>query len=369
MREVMKELHQRSISYYPIYRKITGSTTAGVFLSQLMYWWSRIDGDKFYKTDAEVMEETLLTADELRSAKTAIKSLSFIKITREGIPAKTFYEIDFNGLCEKIQSFSQNKIREIPESLDGKSPQLYNIVQENTTENPLTPTSGGTNDQSTSTTAKQKAKSTKKAGAACAAATEADFSKFANPEAALLIWRKWVDYKKIQKGFTYKDDAAQTAGITKLFNCSGGSIQKARAVIDDAMANGYTGFFKYKDEMAASAQVPEPTPIPIDDFPLTEDMQKRYDSTTSWFYKNCPSCTGIRWLSKKEFMSVMNRSEDLIPPMWYTKCPEDDFNAHVTKSISSLNAAPRWEKEKWPSIFEWLRHDLKIRIFGKKDNQ
>ena len=68
-------------------------------------------------------------------------------------------------------------------------------------------------------------------------------------------------------------------------------------------------------------------------------------------------------------MSVMNRSSDLIPLMWYTKCPEDDFNAHVTQSISSLNAAPRWEKEKWPSIFEWLRHDLKIRIFGKKDNQ
>jgi len=185
----------------------------------------------------------------------------------------------------------------------------------------------------------------------------------------MLIWRKWVDYKKIQKGFTYKDDAAQAAGISKLFNCSGGSIQKARAVIDDAMANGYTGFFPYKDEMAASAQVPETQSIPVDDFPLTGDMQKRYDSTTSWFYKNCPSCTGVRWLSKKEFMSVMNRSEDLIPPMWYTKCPEDDFNSHVTKSISSLNAAPRWEKEKWPSIFEWLRYDLKIRIFGKKDNQ
>ena len=243
----------------------------------------------------------------------------------------------------------------------GKKSESHNIVYKDTKiKTPLPPE--GENPP-------PKEKPTKKAGAACAAATEADFSKFANPEAALLIWRKWVDYKKIQKGFTYKDDAAQAAGIYKLFNCSGGSIQKARAVIDDAMANGYTGFFPYKDEMAASAQMPEPTPAPADDFHLADDMQKRYDSTTSWFYKNCPSCTGVRWLSKKEFMSVMNRSEDLIPPMWYTKCPEDDFNSHVTKSISSLNAAPRWEKEKWPSIFEWLRYDLKIRIFGKKDNQ
>jgi len=358
------------ISYYPVYRKITGSTTAGVLLSQLMYWWSRIDGDKFYKTDAEVMQETLLTADELRSAKNAIKGLSFIKITREGIPAKTFYEVDFNGLCEKIKSLSQNKIGEIPESLDGKSPQLYSIVQESTTDNPLTPTSGGTADHPSSLPTKQKAKAPKKAGAACAAATEADFSNFANPELALSIWATWVDYKRQQKNFTYKSDVAQAAAITKLFNCSGGSIQKARAVIEDAMANGYSGFFPYRDEMAASVR-PQQIEIPVTDdtFHLEPEMLERYTSTTKWFYTKCPACTGIRWLSKKEFLSVMQRSQDLIAEMWYTKCPEEDFNGHVTKSIVSLNAAPRWEKEKWPSIFEWLRHDLKIRIFGKKDNQ
>ena len=235
--------------------------------------------------------------------------------------------------------------------------------------NPLTPTSGGTDTQPESPPTK-KAKASKKAGAACAAATEADFSNFANPELALSIWSTWVDYKRQQKNFTYKSDVAQAAAITKLFNCSGGSIQKARAVIEDSMANGYSGFFPYKDDMAASVR-PDQIAAPIieDTFHLEPDMLERYTSTTKWFYTKCPACTGIRWLSKKEFLSVMQRSHDLIAEMWYTKCPEEDFNGHVTKSIVSLNAAPRWEKEKWPSIFEWLRHDLKIRIFGKKDNQ
>jgi hypothetical protein len=369
MKELLKELHHKPIAYYPIYRKITGSTTAGILLSQLTYWWAKMDGEKFYKTDLEVMEETLLTADELRAAKALIKGMAFITITREGLPAKTFYDIDSDKLYEQICLISTNKIREIPETVLGDSPQLYSIVQENTTiESPLTPTSGGTDDQPANPL-NQKARATKKAGAACAGATEADFLKFANPEMALLIWRTWIDYKKMQKGFTYKTEVAQAAAITRLFNCSGGSIQKARAVIDDAMANGYTGFFPYKDEMAFSVRNPEPIVMAVDDFPLDPKYQERYDSTTRWFFKSCPSCTGVRWLSKKEFMSVINKSEDLIPPMWYTKCPEEDFNSHVTKSISSLNASPRWEKEKWPSIFDWLRHDLKIRIFGKKENQ
>ena len=217
---------------------------------------------------------------------------------------------------------------------------------------------------------KKKAKAAKKAGAACAAATEADFSNFANPELALSIWATWVDYKRQQKNFTYKSDVAQAAAITKLFNCSGGSIQKARAVIEDSMANGYSGFFPYKDEMAASVRPDQiAIPIPEDTFHLEPEILERYTSTTRWFYTKCPACTGIRWLSKKEFLSVMQRSQDLIAEMWYTKCPEEDFNGHVTRSITALNASPRWEKEKWPSIFEWLRHDLSIRIFGKKDNQ
>ena len=93
MRAILIALNQRPIAYYPIYRQLTGSTTAGILLSQLMYWFSK--GDKFYKTDADIRSETLLTVDELKGAKKRIKKLSFIKITREGIPAKTYYEIDW----------------------------------------------------------------------------------------------------------------------------------------------------------------------------------------------------------------------------------------------------------------------------------
>ena len=94
MRELLKRLNQRPIAYYPVYRQITGSTTAGILLSQLMFWFGK--QDKFYKTDEEIREETLLTEWELKTAKSALKKVGFIKITREGVPAKTFYEIDWD---------------------------------------------------------------------------------------------------------------------------------------------------------------------------------------------------------------------------------------------------------------------------------
>ncbi|ADV47046.1 hypothetical protein [Nitratifractor salsuginis] len=102
IKSVMKALNQQPIAYYPIYRKITGSTTAGVLLSQLIYWLQQ--KDKIYKTDAKIMEETLLTKKELENAKKILKTLPFISITREGVPAKTYYEIDWEKLYEAIEA-------------------------------------------------------------------------------------------------------------------------------------------------------------------------------------------------------------------------------------------------------------------------
>ena len=102
----LQSLHGRPIAYYPIYRKITGSTTAGILLSQLMDWFST--KDKICKTNIEIMEETSLTENEVRSAKKKIKALPFISITLEGIPAKTFYEINWDACKLFVDNEIQN---------------------------------------------------------------------------------------------------------------------------------------------------------------------------------------------------------------------------------------------------------------------
>lgn len=135
---ILKSLNQRPIAYYPIYRQITGSTTAGILLSQLMYWFSK--QDTFHKTDADIMSETLLTENELRSAKNKIKNLEFVTVFVKGIPAKTYYQIDWDMYETSLVKFtepnelnSQDLDCEIHETIIVKS--LTKTTAEITTEN------------------------------------------------------------------------------------------------------------------------------------------------------------------------------------------------------------------------------------------
>ena len=95
-------LHSRPIAYYPVHAKITGSIAGGVVLSQLAFWCVAMKGKKFYKTDQEIRDETGLSEHEWKNVKAKLKTLKFLKITREGIPATTFYEFDWLGFIEHI---------------------------------------------------------------------------------------------------------------------------------------------------------------------------------------------------------------------------------------------------------------------------
>ena len=93
MSNYLREMNQRPVAYYPIYKELAGSIHGGILLSQLMYWFSK--KDKIYKTSDELMSELGFTERELKTAKSHLKKVAFIATTREGIPAKTYYEIDW----------------------------------------------------------------------------------------------------------------------------------------------------------------------------------------------------------------------------------------------------------------------------------
>ena len=136
MKEILIKLNQRPIAVYPIYIKITGSVTSGLLLSQIMYWYSAVNGRAFYKSDAEIMEETMLTANELRSAKLRLKGLSFMNMYLKGVPARTHYEIDADLLFSEINKCSLVKSTKLDKlnPLNSYS-EINETITENTTEN------------------------------------------------------------------------------------------------------------------------------------------------------------------------------------------------------------------------------------------
>ena len=136
MKKLLINLNLRPIAVYPVYIKLTGSVNAGLLLSQIMYWYSAVNGRTFYKSDAEIMEETMLSVNELRHAKARLKQMSFIKITLHGVPAKTHYTIDDKLLFSEINQCSLVESTK----LDKSKPRNYNsgineTITENTTEN------------------------------------------------------------------------------------------------------------------------------------------------------------------------------------------------------------------------------------------
>ena len=139
MKDILKKLNEKPIAYYPIYRKITGSTTGGILLSQLMYWFSK--KDKIFKTDADIMEETYLTKKELETAKKLIKQLDFITVSREGLPAKTYYEINWEKMLSSFHDMGKLETPKggntTPQNGETLHPDLgkHSIYTENTTEN------------------------------------------------------------------------------------------------------------------------------------------------------------------------------------------------------------------------------------------
>ncbi len=105
MNLLLKKLNQRPIAVYPIYLDIAGSSNAGLLLSQLMYWFAL--KDKFHKTNEEICGEIHISLDQLKSAKNLLKKLDFITISLEGIPAKTYYKIDWEKYEKTLSSFAK----------------------------------------------------------------------------------------------------------------------------------------------------------------------------------------------------------------------------------------------------------------------
>lgn len=110
----LKHLHLRPIAYYPVYAHLMGSVAGGVVLSQILYWAARSEGE-FFKTDDELARETGCSFKEVRAAKEKLRSLPFIRVEVRGLPARTYYQVDWDALVECLASVVVDDVEEVSE--------------------------------------------------------------------------------------------------------------------------------------------------------------------------------------------------------------------------------------------------------------
>jgi hypothetical protein len=85
------------IGYRPLLAHIAGDVKAGVFMSQVIYWYGKVKRP-FYKTYAEWSAETGLSRHELDAVRKRWRRLGVLKEKFKGQPAKLFYDLDISRL-------------------------------------------------------------------------------------------------------------------------------------------------------------------------------------------------------------------------------------------------------------------------------
>ena len=97
-------LTDRPIAYHVALARISGGVTAGIFLSQLLYWTGKGKDPEgwIYKTQPEWTEETGLTRREQETARKRLRSRNILEEERRSVPARLYYRINFHMLIELL---------------------------------------------------------------------------------------------------------------------------------------------------------------------------------------------------------------------------------------------------------------------------
>lgn len=136
--DIQSILGAKTVSFNSLFAKATGSVTAGVFLSQAIFWQEKakfknsieVDADGYFsKTADEWYDETGLSTEQQKTARVNLVRAGILQEKRAGIPAKMFFKIDIEALVSGISvflntgatvsGFSVNRNTETPRTVNG----------------------------------------------------------------------------------------------------------------------------------------------------------------------------------------------------------------------------------------------------------
>lgn len=121
--------------------KLGGTVNAGLFLSQLLYWYDKGSNPHWiYKTIKEIHEETWLNRDAQKSAERTWVNLGILEVKRCGWQGKRHYKIQVEKLFHELENLRislrkpANSIEDSLPPVSGSPPANTEITQESSTE-------------------------------------------------------------------------------------------------------------------------------------------------------------------------------------------------------------------------------------------
>jgi hypothetical protein len=107
---LLKLLMDRPVAYHADLAKAVDSVTAGLFLSQMLYWTGKgsAPGGWIYKTQAELYSETGMGRREQETARKVLKKVKVLYEERRGIPALLYYKVDLDELAKVLKEYYEH---------------------------------------------------------------------------------------------------------------------------------------------------------------------------------------------------------------------------------------------------------------------
>ena len=101
------QLVDRPIAFQRSFVRLGAGITGALFLSQIVYWQNRMEGQWFYKTQLDLEEETGLTRYEQEGARKKLVSCGVLEESKRGIPAKLYFHVNAERLEEILMGENQ----------------------------------------------------------------------------------------------------------------------------------------------------------------------------------------------------------------------------------------------------------------------
>jgi hypothetical protein len=106
----------RIIGYVTEFAHITKSTDAGLFLSQLLFWWEKgARSDYIYKTINEMRVETGLTRAQQDGAIKKWKALGVLKVENRGVPQKRHFYVNIEKIKLLLDGYVPEQLKQADE--------------------------------------------------------------------------------------------------------------------------------------------------------------------------------------------------------------------------------------------------------------
>lgn len=100
---IIEMLGEKPVAFNPALARLGKSATAGLFLSQLLFWWNKgVSKDSIYKTVKEMEVETLLTRREQERAIRIWKEYKVLEVQLRGLPRKRHFKINISLLTNLL---------------------------------------------------------------------------------------------------------------------------------------------------------------------------------------------------------------------------------------------------------------------------